>query len=341
MVTVYLHIGLTKVGSTSLSYFLSQNRDILLSHGYLYPITGTTWTKGRNHLYLAHAHGVPDRFQEYNSNYRPQPGTWEDLFEEVNNSIADKIIISCEGFTGFNESKISQLKLKLNKFNIVKIIVYIRRQDIRIQSLYKQQIRGHGISEKIEERLDILKAKNDYYKLLKPWQKAFGLENIILKNFDRITEYKDNLYYDFLKTLKIERFEDFKITQNQNISPGCKVVEVMRCMNKIIIDKLGYSQEYCLKKYKRPIIKAHVRQKILLDDDKYGLLSTSVIQSLWQEFEASNKKVSQEYLGLDNEPLFTSPSTSERKIFKSEDITSYEWQQIMQIILENVEKISE
>ena len=72
MVTVYLHIGLTKVGSTSLSYFLSQNRDTLLSHGYLYPRTGTTWSKGRNHVSLAHTHVVPDKFQENNSNYRPQ-----------------------------------------------------------------------------------------------------------------------------------------------------------------------------------------------------------------------------------------------------------------------------
>ena len=41
IVTVYLHIGLNKAGSTSLKYFLSNNRDILLSHEYLYPITGT------------------------------------------------------------------------------------------------------------------------------------------------------------------------------------------------------------------------------------------------------------------------------------------------------------
>ncbi|NEQ76623.1 MAG: hypothetical protein F6K23_28455 [Okeania sp. SIO2C9] len=331
METVYLHIGLNKVGSTSLQNFLSKNRDILLSHGYLYPITGTLDNK-RTHHNLAWS--FPNHFQKYN----PQLGTWDDLFEEINSSIADKIIISSEFFNTLNESQISQLKLQLNKFKIVKIIVYIRRQDIRIKSMYKQGIKANGFSEKIEKRLDIFKSKNDYYKLLKPWRKAFGLENIILKNFDQITKSKNNLYYDFLKTLEIDRIEDFKITNIQNMSPGYKVVEVMRFMNEIIIDKLGYSKEYCLKKYKTPIMKAHFNQKFLLDDKKYDLLSTSLILSLWKEFEASNKKVSQEYLGLDNEPLFSPPSTSEREIFNIDYLTSYEWQQMMNLTLENVEK---
>ncbi|NES69225.1 MAG: hypothetical protein F6K24_30340, partial [Okeania sp. SIO2D1] len=161
MATIYLHIGLNKAGSTSLQHFLANNRDIFLSHGYLYPITGTL-NNHRNHHNLAWC--FPNKFQNYNSNYNPKLGTWDDLFEEINHSVADKIIISSEFFNTFDELKISQLKLKLNKFNI-KIIVYIRRQDLRIKSMYKQGVKGNVFSETIEQRLEILKSHNDYYRL--------------------------------------------------------------------------------------------------------------------------------------------------------------------------------
>lgn len=93
MATVCLHIGAMKSGTSYLQHILSANKDLLLSHGVLFP--GRRW---RDQVAAAE-----DAVGIYPKGKAPKPGSWEALAEEVRAFDGRTSVISMETLSAGGE----------------------------------------------------------------------------------------------------------------------------------------------------------------------------------------------------------------------------------------------
>ncbi|MEL7342883.1 MAG: hypothetical protein AAGM67_20530, partial [Bacteroidota bacterium] len=129
--TLYLHIGTHKTGSTAIQQTLANNRTLLLNNGYLYPESATI---GYGH------HQLPSAISgEHSTKFaaRAEDNSLATLLDELNATPTPNIIISSENFCRLSANEIHKVKKTFASFHI-EIIVYLRRQDLLLQSLWIQ-----------------------------------------------------------------------------------------------------------------------------------------------------------------------------------------------------------
>lgn len=188
---LFLHIGFPKTGTTAVQTYFSLNRDRFRNHDVLYVESGDTPYSGQAGLAFA----AKDQLRE----------PFHILQEEIRDSACRRIVISSEYFFVLEESSINFLKDILLDYD-VKIIVYFRPQDVRIESGYLQVLRDAEMrfSGSIDDYIKFLSRfprRLDYYQFIQPWSKAFGREAISIGFYD---EVKDRLVNDFLQRCDIE-----------------------------------------------------------------------------------------------------------------------------------------
>jgi hypothetical protein len=133
-----LHIGSAKTGTSSLQEMLFENRQDLASKGWLYPTTGL-WLGDRSHNML----GIYfwDNFIEYLKT-RSFDATLENFFSEVagwNNIIVSSELIEKTIMHGNGNVEIFLRRLSERGYRI-KVIYVVRRQDLFLDSLFKQDV---------------------------------------------------------------------------------------------------------------------------------------------------------------------------------------------------------
>lgn len=228
--TVYLHIGIPKTATTTIQKSLFENKKALLSSGYLYPDTGIT-DFGHHNLARELSH-----FQGQQSKFIPGKGTLDELVDEIDSSKVQNIIISSEVFAPLNEGGINILKNKLSNYN-VRIIIYLRRQDHFLFSHWAQGVKYMTIvapfNEWVKGRLSENKAMPvaNYKHLLKKWSSAFGKQNIILRIFEK-EELQGHIFHDFLSACNVIEPAKYPFSNDLNISPSIKTLEIIRTLNK-------------------------------------------------------------------------------------------------------------
>ena len=290
MKKVFLHIGLHKTGSTTIQAFLHQNCNELGNFGYLYPKTGVM-PEGKAHHNLV---WLLKNDTRANLSF----GTWKELYEEIETTNFDNIIITSEDFGSSNKTTINtinSLKTELQSYE-VKIIVYIRRQDRRLESQYTQHIKQGTYNGNILSFCRKRKADSNYYKLLESWKQAFGINNLIVRPLDKVQI--PNISHDFLKIIGITNLSCFDEVENQNIRPGIKTLEVLRLVNKIYKNKPQKERRKYLNKI------AWYTQKYWSEERSYRLLSYSEALKILELYKQSNQAVAQEYLGREDGVLF-------------------------------------
>lgn len=231
MTIVYLHIGTPKTGSSSLQFFLFNNRNKLGELGILYPKTGIT-KKGTAKRY-AHHNLNWVLTKDTNKHYDPNAGNWEDLDQEINeqNMKPEKIILSAESFYDLlDPSNIPLIKEYLKKHE-TKIIVYLRNQYEYFRSYYGLIIRS-GATCSFKQYILNHQHQGDYYRNLLPWCKIFGKENIIVIPYNKL-----DVIDDFLKATNIEINAEKNtdvFSSKRNANPSDKVINWMLFCNKIV-----------------------------------------------------------------------------------------------------------
>lgn len=283
---LFIHIGLPKTATTTLQSFLYENRDNLRNYGYLYPQTGIP-DKLKAHRNLS---WLIVRRKKADLSF----GTWKELNQEVDDSNFKNVIISSEFFSIANNKHIDILKSKL-KFYDVKIVVYLRRQDVRIESQYTQNVKNGIYASDIVSFAHKKRDESDYYKVLEPWRQAFGTMNIIVRPLEK-TQIPD-ICNDILNVIGINDFKDFSKVKDRNTKPGKKELEILRVINQVYkndVQKSGI--------YKKKI--AQYAQKYCSDDKKYRLLSYVQASTVMELYKESNQAVAREYLGREDGILF-------------------------------------
>ncbi|NOU66250.1 hypothetical protein GC096_19605 [Paenibacillus sp. LMG 31461] len=334
MKTIFIHIGLSKTGTTSLQNFLTVNHSKLLQHNIFYPIDSQKkYVQWNQHVGL-----IPSLTQEKliffsdDDNY-VKGEALDEFLDDIKKIEQDNILISSEFFLRlYNDSSIDLLQNSLKNYN-TKIILYVRRQDEFYLSTRSERAKvgfphrisvTNCISDTCLNDSVFLEAAN-YYKLINRWAKAFGKENMIVRIFEKEKLYKNDLFSDFLHIFGIEMDGNFEITNNLNESLSLEKVRFLQELSHYLV---SYSNVNNKKRFVHQDIRNFIIQSVdLFEKGKLSeFFSDGEKQQIVNYFEEGNKLLAKEYLQNETGELFskitahTKPLHSNTKMSNDETI---------------------
>ncbi len=307
MATVYLHIGTPKTATSSIQIFLGDNAELLNEHGIAFPILDYRWDfvrKQRNAHFLVQG-WEPEEEEEAEERTEPAGSYYEALDQIV--EVAqdyDRIILSDEviWYSGTHYERFwPQLKEDLASRGLdLKIIVYLRRQDLFMQSRWKQHVKEKTkmTFKRFLERADEIPYPLDYYAYLQKIADLFGTDSVIVRVFERgqFAGDEHSVYSDFIDIFGLKMSDGFEIKEEvNNTALEGNALEIKRIMNGL------------------PDIREHSRTlRRALGDLPYKERTTmfesiAAQQAYCDRFADSNASVAREFLGRDDGVLFRDP----------------------------------
>ncbi|MDH5666802.1 MAG: hypothetical protein OEY86_02175 [Nitrospira sp.] len=214
-----------------------------------------------------------------------------------------KYILSFEGFSGnpdsgfLNTSIVSEMLRDTTRNFHVKVIVYLRRQDDFVESMYTQGIH-QGESFSFEEYLGGFNHPNalNYTRILDSYAMHFGKENMIVRGYEMACR-GDGLVKDFCNAVGIDALPYEKLSHNRNPSYSRVALEIARATNP----KLDGEQ----KKKLRSILQSSSAKD---RGEPFKFFSSSERKDFLARFSESNEQISRQYLNSDSGRLFPKPA---------------------------------
>lgn len=245
-VKLVLHIGTPKTASTLLQNSCEGNPDWLSRHGLAY---GRALAPDANHitLFFAAAIAIHDLTRAYGIHTLDELADFRTRLIAEIRSCRDAqpahihtMIYSTENLTGNLRSPegVEQLREMLAPlFDTVEIVVYIRRQDDAILSMYGEFMR-RGFSEAPFSRFmeNCLSEKSPvpyifYRRELEKWIKVWGRETITVRVFDRKEFIGGQILTDFMSVVLGRTdfdMSDFQASPADNRGLSAPVLEALR-----------------------------------------------------------------------------------------------------------------
>ena len=308
MADIYLCIGTMKTGTTAIQYFLASNRKKLQEQGICYPylkIPGKKLNNRNGHFLIYCADGETE--EERQEKEKKVKMKAMDCLREAAEQY-DKIILS-EELIWHHSKKFENFWLNTKKdmesigCNL-KVVVYLRRQDEVIESLWKQQVK-HLAKWKIpfddfvnEERYRYFVC--DYYKRLNQIARVIGKENIIVRPYEygQFKGETGDVVSDFADTLKIQMVDEFVQPQKrQHVRLEGNYLEIKRCINEV---EAYREMDDFMEQFINKLVEEENRPV-----ETSSMFSYEERVRFVEKFEKDNNKLAQSYLG--QEKLFLKP----------------------------------
>ncbi|MCD8199920.1 MAG: hypothetical protein LUD25_03030 [Coriobacteriaceae bacterium] len=307
MATVYLHIGLTKTASSSIQSFLAGNREVLEQHGFVYPDFGYPLRNAaskKNARFLIEPIVGEDGKKSF---LRPSEHYAEGLDKVADLSKSyDGIILSDEDIwrhSGYREGFWPALKEDLDRRGLgVRIIVYLRRQDLWLQSHWQQNIKACNTARTFGDFLAEAEKNGfpyDFGAYIDGLADIFGKEVICVRVFekDQFKGQEGSIYSDFLDIFGLT-CDGFHVGQEyHNPSLRGSALEVQRLLNELPDAR----------DHKSPLIRNSLLH--LPEQEKTTLFPGGAAEqkAFLAGLEDSNSHVAREYLGREDGRLFYEP----------------------------------
>jgi hypothetical protein len=193
---LYLHIGSNKAGSTALQAFAAANRDQLKARGIHYPRAGANAMGAHHPLCLTFL----DLAQPINAVFRRQlldRDVKDGVLREIDG--AERVLISSEAlFWVYGLDRDAVMRF-LGAFDRTVVIVYLRRHDAYMESMYKSRaVVGDALPTfaKFCEQMD-----RDYWDIVEQWRKIPGVEQVVVRPFVPQAWANQDLFVDFLSAV--------------------------------------------------------------------------------------------------------------------------------------------
>lgn len=245
-----LHIGTPKTASTFLQESCAANRDWLAARGVLWP---DLLAPTGNHITLLYAvkQGISTFARSYGLKTPQDVAHFrERLSEKIAEQIADAppgvhtMLMSSENLTGnMRQPGIQGLRALLAPhFDEIRVLVYLRRPDDAILSMYAEFMRKGFSNERfdafVERALDPAKGPPflHYRRQLQEWEKVFGRPAITPRLFDRAELAGGDVLADFLTQVlgEVPDLEGFIPSARDNPSLAAPVLEFLRMLQPAI-----------------------------------------------------------------------------------------------------------
>jgi hypothetical protein len=315
-----LHIGSFKTGTTALQDALAAKSGVLAGNGVLYH----GWQDdglNRNHSFIA-ALLLTEEGRGRAGRY------FSELAHECHRLGAGRAIVSAEGFYSLEFVDMERWAVKqavrreeffrsrreyiqrlqdsiANRFDI-KVIVYLRRQDYFLNSLYNQLVKDvFGYTGTIRDFVEGWGVLADYASLLDLWAEAFGADALMVRVYEKQQQQSLDVVSGFFTD--VLGFDGVKVpghqpplTHRDNLALPRDILEYKRVVNRLS-SELSFEDRKTLRD---DLIRlaSRVREVRGLNI----LLSPAERVTLLSEHEKGNQHVARRYLGS-AEPLFTEP----------------------------------
>jgi len=282
--TVFLHIGQPKTGTSALQTFLKTNRLQLKAQGFVYP---------------RHCHHLSGLWDDDPEAVRKARSTWESV-ERDHVDGPDHIILSNEGLSESLFSRPTALGDILSFLGTrpVKVVLYLRRQDLHLESYYRQLVRGGNFTTPFGPTAIDDMVHPDYYdynRQLNALENQFGRENIILRIYDRNEFHGGNLAADFCHAVGLEWRDEFvQAPRNENPSIDARLTDMLLAANAAIPDRGGLLREF------KELIDCV--EEFTFKDREGRLLSPADRIAMVERFSGGNARIARRY--FNREELF-------------------------------------
>lgn len=334
MKTLYLHIGTTKTGTTAIQSFCVANQDVLNKKGYCYPLFPYRYkdvSERRNARFL-----LEEAQNSKTGIFREGMDRVTELFENYS-----CMILSDEGiWSAPYEQRIAMwraLKAEAKAAGFkVKVIVYLRRQDMYLISGWNQMVKsGIGVSSSKPWKdyvTDLVYInKMNYATHLKKIAAFWGRKNMIVRRFEPKYFAGGSIYSDFLQAVGLELTDEYQIEQSvRNVKLAGNTHEIQRVLNGMPGMDASYHSFF--------------RQALLSYADQSGadypceMFSKEEAEAFMDKYKEENRQVSEEYFG--GEELFESgwkdvPKWEKENPYMQDDMIRFVGACCMKLIEEN------
>ena len=307
-VDLVLHIGTGKTGTSSIQYFLDQNRDGLADLGHLYPKSPGTRRHTRLGLYIRPDNMLDDTLswhrQRFSSPTAFRRAFRRRLFTEMNEAGLSRLLFSDEALYGSPNQALRRLKRFTDRIaRNVRLVVYLRRQDDHMVSRYQQVVKAAEETRTLKERTRQLEmsATYDYHARLHTWARLVEPDEFVVRRFERDAFVDGSLHQDFFDAAGIEaRADEMKQVEHVNESLDAEAVEFLRILNLLRAED---ETTATLVPNNHPL----VIRLAAASDGPTLTMPTRFLNRFMTKWEESNQAVAREYLGDDSGELFHHP----------------------------------
>lgn len=282
-----IHIGSHKTGSSSIQRFLFDKRDELsaLHWGYF------CRDYSSNKLKVSAYTWMPKSVENGKFTARIVPSFASALAAQKEQNV----IVSCEGFSWFQEDELTQFQQQLTQyFDQITIVCYLRRQDKHAISHYQQCSRYLYVPERsfwedgvksLPEYRKSFDQYLDYNQRLRCWSKLFGKQNIIIRLFEKNSLISQDVVHDFITSTRLPIIAE-KVSSNESMGKEETYISQFLCLNRVDMAKQRF-------------IRKEITSvgKYLPDRDK--------AMQFYQHYRQSNKLLNEFFTINDNEFLFS------------------------------------
>ncbi len=336
--TLLIHIGMPKTGTTALQSFLFNNNSNLEKYGWCYPFLegGETgywerWSAEKNgNGYKLHADWIMNGMRT----------EWDKGMKKVLAHLKDKnVIISAENIYGIGTGRfIADAK---EKYENIKVIVYLRRQDRVIESLYSQRIKS-GIEytayykpyNTFEEFVDSYVVSGnflEYASKLDLISQIVGRDNLIVRIYEKQQLVGNNTITDFLSVLGIPTDrDDWERSPRENLSLGGNYLEISRLINSLqnvdgFLESGARISSWSDEEVKHDFYNVCTRLSNSFDQDRKecGFFLLDERKKFLGQFASEDEQIAKEYLHREDGILFYD-SQMEYPLFEINQSSSFE-----------------
>lgn len=317
MKTIWLHIGIRKSGSTAIQDFLCHNKEKLLEMGYDYPTDFSPEAKNSLRLGLLRLPQCGNINHLVTNAFKAEKQTMKQMLQNLKIPEDKDVILSSENFyfVALNENLLTEFKniiLSKTKNHQFKIIIYLRRQDEILESMYRQDIQdiNYKAFKFKKEYLDDPDTQNtlNFEKFINVYAKFFGKENLIIRPFEREQLKNKNVVSDFIDIIGIKDTTGLNINLESNITFSHEIVEYLRLAKTYIPGLHKRLTNYFTH------INIPVRSQAL------SLVNPAIKKKIALEYEQMNNKIAKDYLGRNQ--LFLKPLPEEDRGWKPYDMSA-------------------
>lgn len=302
--TVYLHMGVSKTGTTAIQAMCYKNRDKLLKDGIYYPID---YSYQPGEVFSCHNGNIGTLFTGGKSSLKEMV---QKICASTKNYEVSLISTESMWFEILDKKEFLDLFAEIAPDVKIKVIVYIRRQDDYIESLYREFVKSSNFERHIDELLDIIVHESDeevckrekngvceyilnsahYYRQLMDIVDSIGKENLICRIYDRRILKEGDICEDFFEILGVSDIKKYdNVATVINPSLDCSTLEVKRIMNAIY-----NTRNVCNSK----LIKMALLNNVVTKRNKEKIIGLESI------FNIKQKQIIEEYFEKENKLLF-------------------------------------
>ncbi len=275
------------------------NAETLAKHGLFYPVKCRGQRKSPAHHSLAESllyqigKPLPKFVKTKIYSKYPKDYYWQLLHDELAQTTCETIFINSEAFSRLRGSR-EMMDFVKNQFagHQVKVLVCLRDQVEYFESAYNQAVKRSGETRTVNEMMKSGWLSMDYFAELEQWAEVFGVENMVVRIYDRNRFAGKNVVEDVLALLKIQmegsgfKAKRWQIKTNYNVRIPNNMVEAKRKINK----NIRLQRFFCT----AVVFWRRLTNRYSLNAD---LFTEEQKRHLKDFFSESNRKLSEKYLG--------------------------------------------